>query len=507
MRKKTSKQANKPVSIKRLPNEAAISTTVTQVISVVDQAIARSQLGLAEYHLEQLLEAAPKSQDAKLRLLKIGASIGLQSPQIITQLESQRPVSIEVVTALARYYLLTGRTGKAEEQLELALKLRPKSAEIWKLRGETFEATGQHENALAAYDRAISLDGMATEAMYRRSVLARGEATPRQRAQVQRAVEQVAPGNVKQYAMAHLAMGWLCRQDPEEEFRWLHKAKRQMAQGMPFNIQNEQKMFDKIFSFSTDAPAREALAARADVPTAPVFVAGLPRSGTTLVEHILASHPDFSATGESHSMLNACSRVALRRSEKGDAIWMWAKGDMDTVLGQMTQAYHKQTDLLGGEGSRLIDKSLEMSSYLGVAKLLFPRARFIHIERHPLDIILSNYQHYIVTGYKAAVTLEQLAENYLHVNRCMDQWKATYPADILTVSYENLVTNFEFELRRMLKFVGSEWNDTCLNFHGQEASVLTPSAMQVRKPINHSGLNRWQQYEEQLQPAARVLGL
>ena len=222
----------------------------------------------------------------------------------------------------------------------------------------------------------------------------------------------------------------------------------------------------------------------------PVFVVGMPRSGTTLLESVLMAHPQADGVGESPdpvAMIElACHRLRCSLPElhhKLDAPLL-----VDFANEQLPRLH-----AAGAEGDRIVNKSLWLDRYVGILASMFPGAKFIWIHRDPRDNLLSCFLHYI--GAPQATTVPELIKSRLAHEKLMRHWQSRYPGRVLEVGYESLVSNFEREVKRLLEFLDLPYHEDCLHFHQSDRLAMTPSRDQVRQPINTNAVARWKNYE------------
>lgn len=236
----------------------------------------------------------------------------------------------------------------------------------------------------------------------------------------------------------------------------------------------------------------------------PVFIVGMPRSGTSLIEQILASHPKVHGAGE----LNDIPRLVHD--------WQGDLGGMISVLTDLepleqravdraAREYLEHLDRLAPRARRVTDKMPLNFLHLGVIALLFPRARVIHCARDPLDTCLSCYMHNFAGNNPFVYDLEHLGRFHREYQRVMAHWKQVLDLAMLEVVYEDLVADQSAVSRRMIEFIGLEWNDACLRFHENKRVVLTLSHDQVRKPMNTASIGRYRHYERHLAPLRNAL--
>jgi len=265
------------------------------------------------------------------------------------------------------------------------------------------------------------------------------------------------------------------------------------------------------------ADALSAAFARADYfagpgddALAPIFVVGLPRTGTTLVDRILAAHPQVQALGELQAMPLALKRLTRSPSRLVlDPATIELAGSL--APGEVARAYWAQASAQAGataaEG-RPVDKFPLNFLYAGHIARAFPRARIVCLRRHPLDSVWSNYKHLFALNspyYRYSHDLVDTALYYALFDRMIALWRQVCPDQLLELSYEALIDDQEGQTRRLLAHCGLPWDAACMDFHRHGGAVATPSAQQVRRPLNRASVGRWQAYADHLAPAAQVL--
>lgn len=226
---------------------------------------------------------------------------------------------------------------------------------------------------------------------------------------------------------------------------------------------------------------------------APVFVAGLPRSGTTVVERVIASHSGIASAGETGIFAGEMARVfAAARARPGGV------PDLDTLGRRYVAAV---TGFAVPEAQRFVDKTLQNFLYLGLIHAALPEAKLILVRRHPLDTCYALFKTHFAGTFPFSYSLEELAEYYLAFDRLAAHWRSVLPAHAFReVRYETLVEDFEAESRRLLAFLGLDWQDEVLRFHESAAPSATASAVQVRRPLYASSVGRWRRHAEDLAP-------
>ncbi len=234
----------------------------------------------------------------------------------------------------------------------------------------------------------------------------------------------------------------------------------------------------------------------------PYFVLGMPRSGTTLVEQILSSHPDVAGGGE----LTVMDSIVRNHAAKLDMpmVHSLARLDCESV-GEMADEYLTMTASLGAQAKHLVNKFPHNFLYIGLLLLMFPNAKIVHLKRNPMAICFSCYKKRFVHGHDYSFDLEDLGRYYLAYEALMHHWERVLPGKVYTVEYEKLTSDFETEARKLIAFCGLEWDDACLDFYKNKRAVRTASLSQIRKPIYSDAVSFWRNFEEQLKPLSDIV--
>ncbi len=250
--------------------------------------------------------------------------------------------------------------------------------------------------------------------------------------------------------------------------------------------------------------------ARDNEPFKPIFVLGMPRSGTTLIEQVLAAHSQVYGAGELQT-LRTIWRDLLHNKGNGQpgALTSLTRQEVDEARQRYLSAVAQLVEQAGGQtGGSVVwvtDKMPHNFEQLGLIELLFPDARVIHAMRDPMDTCVSTYFTQLSLAHGYATQLESLGHAYNEYRRLMAHWKKVLRVAMLDVSYESMVTDLEHQTKRLLAFVGLDWEDGCLRFYETRRTVKTASVDQVRQPIYTSSVSRWKRYEKHLGPLRRAL--
>ena len=279
-------------------------------------------------------------------------------------------------------------------------------------------------------------------------------------------------------------------------FAYYHRANRLRTQSMQFDRESHRQFIDSLIQ-QYDAAAFEKLRALGNPSETPIYIVGMPRSGTTLTEQIIASHPAVAGGGER----GFWGIIEKERAGKGrldkDAIGSIAQACLADLAG--VKAAGKQT-------SRVTDKMPHNFLRVGLIHAVFPNARIIHVRRHPVDNCLSIYFQNFKGDHPYAYDLENLAYYRQEYERLMQHWREVMPADrYFEFNYEDLVADQEGMSRKLIDFCGLKWDDTCLNYHENERAIKTASIWQVRQKIYTTSVERWRHYAPHISPLMALI--
>ena len=290
----------------------------------------------------------------------------------------------------------------------------------------------------------------------------------------------------------------------DRAFRHAHVANSLASQRFQYSYEEERlSVEDKIAKFGETA--LQTLPRSSNKSDVPIFIIGLPRSGTTLVEQTLSAHPQVFGGGE----LGEVSRIAAtmphlvsKEAVGVDFLEMLTPQQVDEVAHRFLDKLAR----LAPGAERVTDKTTLNYEHLGLISLLFPRARVLHCTRDPLDTCLSCYFQDFGGSYSYIYDLANLGKHYGLYRRLMDHWRRVLDIEILDVSYEAMVSDHETVTRQIVAYCGLEWDDACLRFHTVSRPVLTASTDQVRRPIYTDSVGRHRHYEHHLAPLKAALG-
>jgi tetratricopeptide (TPR) repeat protein len=284
------------------------------------------------------------------------------------------------------------------------------------------------------------------------------------------------------------------------------------VQGRVYNEQIAKDLAHRLKRFFTRQ--RMTLlprSARNETMPQPVFIVGFPRSGTTMVEQTITAHPKISA-GDELVFINDLARIGPRWLASPLAypecladLWM---GDNRLVLEQFRDYYLKRAEQLGiwEEGATLFTDKMPLNeTHLGLIHLVFPQAPIIHVRRHPLDILISNFSNFLTHGFNQAFDVKSSASHYVLIDDLVQHYRQQLDLNYLEVRYEDLVEDQEPHVRRILDFIGVEFDARCLSFHDNQRYARTASYAQVTEKLYDSSVFRYRQYRKHLDEAVAIL--
>ena len=416
------------------------------------------------------------------------------------------PRSAPLHRAVGRARFLQRRFGDARAAFARALDLEPENGENFAKIGRSYQAEGRFEEATTWYEKAIGRQPDNAEAHYS---LATMRSSANREARV-RALERTLALDAldkDQRAPLILALAKMYDEDGNYDaaFRCFRAGNDLRKNRDPYRPEEFSAMVDRQIA----AFGKELFAEKGGIGSGserPVFVVGMPRSGTTLVEQILASHPQVHGHGE----LGYVGEIVRSLPERLGANAPYP--ECVSALDAATARDLAETHLAGlkrdaGEAVHSIDKLPHNFEHLGLIALLFPGARVIHCIRDPFDTCLSCYFQDFGARHAYTRDLETLGRHYREYQRLMAHWNTTLPIRFLNVEYEALVGDQEVWSRKLIDFLGLAWDQRCLAFFETERPVLTASAWQVRQPIYTSSIGRWRNYAKHLGPLFGGLGV
>jgi len=453
---------------------------------------------------QQTLELHPDYADAHYNLANILQIFGAtkSAENHYRKAIECNPNHVAAMHGLGQLLSSQGEIDSALELLENARRLQPTSQDISAAIADIYEKLGNHEMALAVLEPLLKsqLISPGVSLSYAKSAPYFNKHEDAIKILKRQLINSALPSQIK--AEIHFSLGNLLDsiddfEEAFENFKLGNATRTSTTDEASFiQLRGIQKQF------TCD---KHEQASRSNVPSSkPVFIVGMPRSGTTLVEQIVSSHPLISGAGELSyigDILNSFPERFGSSRNYPTCMDELSVADLNTLA----QEYLKNLSKHAPDATRITDKMPHNFLHLGLIDRLFPNSRIIHCVRSPMDTCLSIYFHNFSGNHPYTNNLRALGEYYKGYIELMNHWKRIIRIPLMEVVYEDLVENQEAVSRNMISFCEVDWDQQCLRFNESERIVNTPSYDQVRQPIYTKSINRWKNYEKHLEPLITAL--
>ncbi|WP_218281498.1 tetratricopeptide repeat-containing sulfotransferase family protein [Pseudomonas sp. LPB0260] len=467
----------------------------------------QEQLDKAEFGFRRALALKPEYPEACIGLAKV-----LQEKRCLAEAEASAlrglqiaPDKAELHSVLGGILTESGYPEKAEAAYRQALSLDPKLITGYLGRGHLRMENGDMAGARADFEHALSLDEEnlgARLALVQVDKVKEGDAN--MAALVASAQQLESLPEIKALPL-HFALG-KCYEDTREydlAFQHYQQGCQLKRKRIDYSADATDRLNQNIRGFFSQENI-DRLRGAGCSSELPIFVLGMPRSGTTLTETILASHSAVYGAGELHDILEIANHP---RGQSAQPYPASLEGITQAELQIMGERYVAGLQKRAPGSARITDKMPANFQCLGLIHLMLPKAKIIHVKRNPVDTCLSNFTRLFNKSQYQSYDLVELGRYYRHYAALMEHWRAVLPADAFyEIQYEELVADQEGQARAMLDYCGLEWEEACLDFHKTERSIRTASVTQVRQPIYKTSVEKWRHYEQHLGPLLDVLG-
>ena len=458
----------------------------------------------SENLLRRAVELAPSFQAARSNL----ATILYKQNRAADALEQLDLLAAEGEVADAHRNLRAaalGRVGGYEEAIALyrdVLERHSAQPKIWMSLAHLLKTVGEQEEAIVAYRHAIKLQPRLGEVWWSLANLKTVEFTEADIAAMEVALDDAALGDDDRLHL-HFALGKAYEDRHDASRAWHHYAGGNTIRSV--QLMHEPGRTTDLVDRSIALMSPEFFAERdgqgCPAPD-PIFILGMPRAGSTLIEQILASHSQVEGTMELPDIIALARQVAEGGNYPG------ALCELDAgALKSLGQEYLNRTRIQRSEGTPFfIDKMPNNWVHAGFIRLILPNAKIIDARRHPLDCGFSNFKQHFARGQSFSYDLTHIGRFYADYVRMMAHLGEVQPGRIHRVIHERLVEDPETEVRALLAYCGLPWEDACLRFHETKRPVRTASSEQVRQPLSRAGFDRWKPFEQWLDPLKEALG-
>ncbi len=503
-------------------------------------ALSEGRMDEAEKLLREILAEDPNNVKALRLLASLATEAGRFKParQMLTRAVELRPAYIPGWNELASLSMKQDRYDEALDAVQHALDIDPRMVHSWVVRGNILTRAQRNEESLEAYGQALEVSPHSSGALsgmghvlktigrqdesieaFRKCIKAHpafGEAYwslanlktfTFNDEEVQVMQQMVEDTNLADEPRVNFFLSLGKHYENEKDY---DRAFEHYRRGNDLRRENEiydpvqtQVVHDRII----DVFSREFLDERAgwgDPDPSPILIVGLPRSGSTLIEQILASHSMVEGTMELPDLSRVISELSKRSPRGVDYPEAAEALDQDAVRA-LGQTYLQSTMRYRTGKAYFIDKMPNNFPSIGFLQLILPNAKVIDARRHPLDSCLGSYKQLFFKGQSFTYEQFELGHYYLQYRRIMEHWSEVLPGKVLDVHYEQMVGDQEAQTRRLLEHCGLPWEDQCLRFYETERAINTASSEQVRQPIYTKAVNFWRNYEPHLDELIQIL--
>jgi DNA-binding SARP family transcriptional activator len=453
----------------------------------------------AEFILETCIQLSPTNLEAHYQLFKIYSKLGkfakaLALGDILVQ---QDPNNIFYRVAKATALVGVGDIQKAIDIYQQIVEDNKAESNVYLLLGHAYKTQGNIEQSVRAYQQAYKLERHCGDAYWS---LANTKTYQFNAEEIQHMLTGTTSNDVslKDKVHLHFALGKAYEDEKQYKHSFLHYdlGNKLQSTTLAYSSDNHaQFVQSQISAFTPELATKFAKIGHPD--PAPLFIVGMPRAGSTLLEQILASHSEVDGTMELHEILGLASNLSKKQGSKPvyphniDSI-------PEPYFAQLGQKFIQDTQVYRQNGAYFIDKMPNNYMHIGLIKLILPNAKIVDARREPMACCFSGFKQLFGEGQEFSYSLSDLAQYYKNYVKLMDHWQHVFPNQILQVQHEDVVNDTETQIRRLLDFCGLPFEQACLDFHKNKRAVKTPSAQQVRQPIYRSGLEQWTHFEPYL---------
>ncbi len=446
------------------------------------------------------------------------------------------PVYVDAYFSLGRVLEKQDRFNEAMVQYKKAIAINPSHEPSLKALGYISNQQGNLEEAVIFFQKAIAINPLSLDAVHNFGAVLRGQGKLKEAVeafkyvishnpssgmayfnlvQIEPSLDALKIEKIHQFLehtnlsetdrlFLHLSLGLVYHKAKsyEKAFFHINTGNAMQRKQVNYNHDNELLLLRSIEEIFNKDYFEERFGTSGIVSESPIFIMGMPRSGTTLVEQIIATHPLVHGGGEMMLLDNLLAKFA-----KQDSIFPSLAAISPTKIDQIAQDYLEQLHAFSPPKKIVTNKKVNNYLFLGLIALMFPQAKIIHCQRNPLDTCLSCFMTWFHTGQYFTYDLKELGSYYQAYEQLMQHWRQVLPIPMLEVQYEDLIEKQEEISRQIIAYCDLEWDSRCLLFHENTRSVHTASDLQVRQPIYQSSIGKWRHYEKHLAPLKEALGL
>ena len=405
------------------------------------------------------------------------------------------PYNLEALVALGTIYVKLADYDEGIKTYQKVLSLKNNNPRVYLSMGHALKTVGRRKECEDAYHKAITLYPLCGEGYWSLANLKTYKFSEAQILQMENSLDDKIQEQEKIQMLFALGKAYESKGDYKKSFTFYEKGNWMQRKIVEYNAQENANNIDSIIDFFQKNKSVIDFNSGYEAQD-PIFILGLPRAGSTLLEQILSSHSCIEGTQELHNIMTIGRRIkSLNNSENYLNNLLELDSKSIKMYGKM---FIDETMWARNEKELFIDKMPNNFPHIGLIKMILPNAKIIDARRNPMDGCFSCFKQYFAKGQHFTYDLDDIARYYKDYLRLMDFWNKFFPGSIHTVLYEDVINNSEEEVRKMLNYLQLPFEESCMDFYKSSRPVKTASSEQVRQPIYKSALNYWKNFENDL---------
>ncbi len=405
------------------------------------------------------------------------------------------PYNLEALVALGTIYVKLADYDEGIKTYQKVLSLKNNNPRVYLSMGHALKTVGRRKECEDAYHKAITLYPLCGEGYWSLANLKTYKFSEAQILQMENSLDDKIQEQEKIQMLFALGKAYESKGDYKKSFTFYEKGNWMQRKIVEYNAQENANNIDSIIDFFQKNKSLIDFNSGYEAQD-PIFILGLPRAGSTLLEQILSSHSCIEGTQELHNIMTIGRRIkSLNNSENYLNNILELDSKSIKMYGKM---FIDETMWARNEKELFIDKMPNNFPHIGLIKMILPNAKIIDARRNPMDGCFSCFKQYFAKGQHFTYDLDDIARYYKDYLRLMDFWNKFFPGSIHTVLYEDVINNSEEEVRKMLNYLQLPFEESCMDFYKSSRPVKTASSEQVRQPIYKSALNYWKNFENDL---------
>lgn len=456
----------------------------------------------AQRLFERVLSLAPNYFLARLNYAHVLnkrelSKLALEQINILEKINPNHPPILTIKAAILV------KLGFYMEAIDIYLQLlakRPNQPEIWASLGHTYKTIGNTTESIRSYHQAIAYNSEFGDAFWSLANLKTYQFSENEISHMECTYNKLKDKDSENLAQICFALGkaYESKGDVDKSFKFYELGNRIKGTLEPYNKAEIERLIENSKSFFPSTTKKSPT--KKDLNITPIFIVGLPRSGSTLLEQILASHTLIDGTKELHDIIALARKLGNKKKKSDEDLYPKSISKLtEEEKHELGHKYIESSKHLRNGAPFFIDKMPNNFLHIGLIKCILPHAKIIDARRLAPSAGFSCFKQLFATGQSFSYDLTHIEHYYRNYKELMAFWKTQFPSDILTVHYEDVVTDTQNQLKKIFSFLDLDLEEQCLSFYNNKRAVATASAEQVREPINSKGLDAWHPYSKYLQ--------